>query len=155
MLRQWSRSVYALAHWVWFPALWLFIGTVSAFDTYLTVRFQDLMSVIERNALGRYLIELDSGGVGLFVRTKILGTIVVLTALVGIRVYRRRWALPVTLALAGFQFGLLGYLALSEPVLQRRPTNVSATIAAALPPARTVWEDLAYFLPQANARSDR
>ncbi|MBS0262028.1 MAG: hypothetical protein JSS02_08720 [Planctomycetes bacterium] len=147
MLRQWSKCACTLVQRVWFPVLWSFIAAVSAFDTFLTIRFEDLMSVVERNAVGRFLIDLDNGGIGLFVRTKIAGTVIVLIALVALHLYQRRWARPVTIALAAFQFGLLSYLALSEPALQKPATEVSAELAASLPAPRTVWDDIAWFLP--------
>lgn len=137
-----------------FLAFWTFIGTVSAIDTYLTARFQDLMWQLEQNRMGRFLIELGSGDVGIFIRTKIAGTVVVLAVLAGLHVYRRRWSQPVTFAIAAFQLGLLGYLTLSEPQ-DLPPSTEASQVAGLLPTPRTVWDDVSICFSRESAEPEQ
>ncbi len=107
-LTRWGRNG-------WFPTFWSFIGMVSALDIYLIERFRGVLASLEENPVGRFLIELDGGDVGVFIRAKLAGTVLVLSVLAGLYVYRRRWSFPVTASVAAFQFGLLTYLILSKP----------------------------------------
>jgi len=131
----------------WFAALWLFIGAVSAIDTYLIFRFRDLMWRLEENPVGRYLIELDEGNVTVFILTKIAGTVVVMSVLAGLHVYRRRMSFPVTASVAAFQLRLLVYVALSAPVYQLPGASEGAVAAQSTPGNRAVWEDISAYLP--------
>src|SRR6185437_2869852 len=129
----------------WFPALWLFIGAVSAMDCYLVFRFRDLMWELEENPIGQYLIGLDNGNVFVFILTKAAGTVVVMCVLAGLYVYRRRWSFPITGSIAAFQFTLIIYVALSTPV---DPAPILSTLHGARPVSpRTVLDDVSLFLP--------
>jgi hypothetical protein len=99
----------------WFTVLWVFIGLVSLFDGFLVVRFRDVIPEVEQNPIGAFLLDLDHGGPGLFLRTKAAGTLLVLSALIGLYRYRRCWAAPVTGTLACFQCALLVYLTSGTP----------------------------------------
>jgi hypothetical protein len=127
----------------WFPILWSFVGMVSAIDTYLTLRFKDLMWQLESNPLGRYLIEVNDGSVNVFIRTKVAGTIVVLSVLAALHVYRRRWSFPITASIAAFQFALIVYVGLSTPVA---PPEFTSAFPAKTS-SRTIWQDVSAFLP--------
>jgi hypothetical protein len=129
----------------WFPALWLFIGAVSAMDCYLVFRFRDLMWELEENPIGRYLIELDNGNVTVFILTKAAGTVVVMCVLAGLYVYRRRWSFPITGSIAAFQLTLFIYVGLSIPIdpAENLPTSHDAHFAR----PRTVLDDVSLFLP--------
>jgi hypothetical protein len=105
----WMRAAL-LARQGWFPALWFFVGMVSAIDTRLIKRFSGVLSSLEENPVGRFLIELDNGNVAVFIRMKVAGTALVLSVLVGLYIYRRRWSFPITASIAAYQFGLLLYL---------------------------------------------
>ncbi len=129
----------------WFPALWLFIGAVSAMDCYLLFRFRDLMWELEENPIGRYLIELDSGNVTVFILTKAAGTVVVMCVLAGLYVYRRRWSFPITGSIAAFQLTLFIYVALSIPVDPAHKLTTSHDTHSG--PPRTVLDDIPLFLP--------
>jgi hypothetical protein len=131
----------------WFPALWLFIGLVSAIDTYLTIRFRDLMWQLEKNPMGRFLIALDDGNVTVFIRVKAAGTVVVMSVLAGLYVYRRHWSFPITSSIAAFQFALLIYVVLSSP-LGRPPGLLNSAVAIdGTHCPRTVWDDISALLP--------
>ena len=93
-----------------FPALWLFIGLVSAFDTYLLVRFQEDLVRLEVNPMARVLLALAGGEPSLLVGVKFMGSVLVLGILTALHVQNRRIGLIVTAALASFQLGLLSYL---------------------------------------------
>jgi hypothetical protein len=99
----------------WFTLLWTFIGMVSLFDSLLVARMADVIAEVEQNPVGSYLLRLGDGDPALFLRTKAAGTVLVLSALVGLYRYRRCWALPVTGSLAGFQCWLLLYLTSGAP----------------------------------------
>lgn len=102
-----------LLHSVWFPLLCLFILAVSLYDTFLIVEFQDLIGRTEKNPMGRWLIRIAGGEIGVFVRMKLAGTIVVLSVLVILQKMRSPRTLPVTTSVAAFQSGLLAYLTLA------------------------------------------
>ena len=42
---------------------WLFVGLVSAYDTYWIVKNRDILLKVEKNPLGILLIKLDGGDV--------------------------------------------------------------------------------------------
>jgi hypothetical protein len=117
MLRDTRTQVARWACHGWFPTFWSFIGIVSALDIYLIDRFRGVLAELEENPVGQFLIELDGGDVGVFIRAKAFGTVFVLSVLAGLYVYRRRWSFPVTASVAAFQFGLLAYLVLGKPLL--------------------------------------
>ncbi|MGE5193043.1 MAG: hypothetical protein ACM3U2_11130 [Deltaproteobacteria bacterium] len=93
-----------------FPGLWLFIGLVSAIDTYLTVKFQESLTEHEQNPLARMLLRLDGWEPSLLIGSKFLGSLLVLGILTALHLRNRRLGLTVTGALAAFQLGLLWYL---------------------------------------------
>ena len=96
-----------------FPALWLFIGLVSAFDTYLLVKFQDHLPNLEQNPMASALLSVSGGEPSLLVGIKFMTSIIVLGILMTLHLQNRRVGLIVTGGLAGFQLGLLGYLILA------------------------------------------
>ncbi|MGQ0637272.1 MAG: hypothetical protein ACT4QC_21905 [Planctomycetaceae bacterium] len=95
-----------------FPCLWTFISLVSAFDVYLTVRFQEHLGYQEENPVGRWLLELHGWEPSLLIGAKFFGSTLVLGFLTLAYLRDRRMGLVFTTALAIFQFGLLGYLLL-------------------------------------------
>lgn len=86
----------------------LLIGIISAYDTYMLVRFQDI--IVEENPIGRWLMDIDNGSVALFVGCKFTGTILVLTSLVFLYIYRQSMALCIAATLCIGQIILFGYL---------------------------------------------
>jgi hypothetical protein len=96
-----------------FPGLWLFIGLVSAFDTYLTVRFREFLEFQEINPLARMLLQLNGWDPSLLVGMKFLGSVMVLGILTALHLADRRIGLVIATAIASFQLGLLGYLVLA------------------------------------------
>lgn len=50
------------------------ILSVSAFDLYLIIHFQNVLHETESNKIGVWLIEMDSGSVALFSAFKMFGT---------------------------------------------------------------------------------
>jgi hypothetical protein len=96
--------------WLVFPCLWLFIGLVSAFDTYLTVKFQEHLVYHEVNPLARMLLQHNGWEPSLLIGSKFLGSVIVLGALTVLHFQNRRVGLMVTAGLASFQLWLLGYL---------------------------------------------
>jgi hypothetical protein len=95
-----------------FPALWLFIGAVSSYDAYLTIKYEDSIAAMELNPLGQYLLQQNDGDAALFMAMKFVGTIVVLGVLNLIHRARPQWGLWMTGSVATFQGGLLGFLSL-------------------------------------------
>jgi hypothetical protein len=113
-LRRAGFALHAPA--IVFLLLWLFVGAVSAIDTYFTVRFAPGMH--EENPIGDHLIRLgtrmhhaETGqDVSLFVGVKMFTTILVLGTLM---VIYQRWPTTgqqVAFGLALFQLALLIYL---------------------------------------------
>ena len=93
-----------------FNLLWLFIGAVSSYDAYLTMKFDDSIAAMELNPLGVWLIELDGGDPSLFIGVKFLGTIVVLGLLNLIHRCHHRMGWTLIGMLAAFQGWLLTFL---------------------------------------------
>jgi hypothetical protein len=93
-----------------FPALWLFIGLVAAFDTYLTVKFQADLIYHEINPLARMILRREAWDPSLLVGLKFLGSLLSLGFLGALHLRNRRLGLMVTAGLAAFQLGLLCYL---------------------------------------------
>ena len=100
----------SLLRYSWFPVLCAFILSVSLYDTFLIVEFQDMIGRTEKNPIGRWLIAVAAGEVGVFVRTKLAGTIIVLSVLTLLHRKRSPKTLPVTTSIAAYQLGLLTYL---------------------------------------------
>ena len=88
----------------------LFIMAVSVHDAILVVLNADVILDVERNPVGRWLIELQRGDIWLFVVTKFLGTAVVCSILVMLYEFRVRHGLLAAGGVASFQMVLLCYL---------------------------------------------
>ncbi len=93
-----------------FAMLCMFVMAVSVHDAMLVVLNADVILEVERNPVGRWLIELQRGDVWLFVLTKFLGTAVVCSILVMMYEFRVRHGLLAVGGVASFQMILLCYL---------------------------------------------
>jgi hypothetical protein len=93
-----------------FTSALVFVGAVSAYDSYLVVRTGDMIQDFEKNPVGLYLIQIDNGNPSVFLRVKAAGTIVALTLLSFLHRRSERLASPVAFALFTFQMGLLIFL---------------------------------------------
>ena len=101
----------------WFPlALFVIVG-VSLFDTYLIVRYKEVILHTEQNPVGLYLIEMGSGGIDVFVRTKLAGTLIVFCVLCFLWRIRSKILFPVTTSVASWQTGLFVYLTTVDTTL--------------------------------------
>lgn len=96
-----------------FVGMLIVIGTVSLIDTWLIIQFQVDLPNLEENPIGLWLIQANHGDVSLFVFTKLIGTVLVLSILAAMYYFRYRRTLPVTTSVTTFQLGLLSYLALA------------------------------------------
>jgi hypothetical protein len=94
----------------WFPLAISVIAAVSLYDTFLIVRFSEVIVTTEENPIGKWLLKVGDGSVGIFVRIKLAGTIVVLSSLLGMWLCRSRMVFPVTTSVASYQAGLFMYL---------------------------------------------
>ncbi len=92
------------------PLSIVMIAAVSLYDTYLIYRFQSEIIDMEENPVGLWLLDLGGGHIGVFVRTKLAGTICVLATLLTMWLYRSRLVLPVTTSVASYQAALFMYL---------------------------------------------
>lgn len=92
---------------MYFYILWLLIGTVSAFDVYMSVEYQNTLYEAEMNPLGRYLMDIKDGEISLFMGCKSLGTIFTLGILCLLWENHKRIALGVITGVAVFQLLLL------------------------------------------------
>jgi hypothetical protein len=97
---------------VCFPVLWMFIGCVSSYDAYLTLKFEDSIVAMELNPLGQFLLGLDDGDPSLFMAIKFVGTIVVLGVLSLLHRINTGYGTRMAAGLAAFQGALLGFLTL-------------------------------------------
>jgi len=94
----------------WFQLSLLLIAAVSLYDTYLIYYFESEIVSMEENPIGCWLLEIGDGEIGIFVRTKLAGTVCVITTLVAMWLYRSRMVFPVTTSVASYQVGLFMYL---------------------------------------------
>lgn len=95
---------------IWFPALCCLIVGVSLYDTFLIVKYADHIATMEENPIGVWLLRIANGGIGVFVRAKLAGTLIVLAVLLTMWKRKSRTVVPVTTSLAVYQLGLLTYL---------------------------------------------
>jgi hypothetical protein len=95
---------------MWLAALWLFIGIVAAYDTYLSIKYQETLRFQELNPLGQWLLHFDGGSVAIFMGCKFLGTLIALGTILLLFHYKRRMGLTVATALASVQLALMMYL---------------------------------------------
>jgi hypothetical protein len=95
---------------LWFPVFIVVIAAVSLYDAYLIVRFSDMISLMERNPMGLWLLDIADGQVGVFVRVKLAGTVMVLSLLMLMCKMRMSMLFPVTTTIASWQTGLMIYL---------------------------------------------
>lgn len=95
---------------LWFPVALVIITAVSLYDTWLIIKYSEGLWSMEENPIGRWLLEINAHDVGVFVRMKLAGTLLVLTTLV--MMYRRssRLLFPVSTSLASWQIMLFMYL---------------------------------------------
>lgn len=88
----------------------LFIGLVSVHDTMLIVANHDIIGDVERNPVGKWLIDVQAGQIWLFVVLKLAGTALVCTVLVELFRRCRRIAMTAAAGVGTFQMVLLTYL---------------------------------------------
>jgi len=83
---------------------------VSAWDTYLSIRFQDMLRERELNPIGCWLIDLDGGDVAIFMGVKFAGTVLVLGVLAFTYMHCRKFSWGLMVPLFIFQALLLAFL---------------------------------------------
>jgi hypothetical protein len=104
-------TVQEFRRWqLWFPAFIVIIAAVSLYDTYLIIRFEEIIYMMESNPMGRWLLEIAGGQVGVFVRVKLAGTLLVLSTLMFMWNRRAPMLFPVTTSIASYQTCLMIYL---------------------------------------------
>ena len=107
---RWQQS------WISVVAYLALVASVSIYDIILTVLYAPYLKYAEQNPLGRWMMDLDRLANGatpdltLFLTMKSLGTIVVLSAMYGLILWRSRLGHPVALGVSCFQFWLAAYL---------------------------------------------
>lgn len=94
----------------WFPAAIAVIAAVSLYDTFLIIQYSEVIGSTEENPIGTWLLKAGNGSIWVFVRCKVAGTIVVLSSLLAMWLYRSRLLFPVTTSVASYQAGLFMYL---------------------------------------------
>ncbi|MFN9717047.1 MAG: hypothetical protein ACK58L_00035 [Planctomycetota bacterium] len=94
----------------WFPFALFVITAVSLYDTWLIARYREVIQSTEQNPVGIYLIQLGHGGIEVFIRTKLAGTVIVVSVLCLLRKTQSRVVIPVTTSVASWQTGLFVYL---------------------------------------------
>lgn len=98
---------------VLFTACCALIVTVSVHDAMLVVVNYEIIGEVERNPIGKWLIEAQGGEVWLFVVAKLAGTSLVCTVLVTLFRRRTRITLAAAVGIAIFQLVLVSYLSIA------------------------------------------
>lgn len=111
--KDWSTLWSLMKERGTFPLLWLFIGMVSAYDSYLVIRYSETIWYLESNPMGRMLLNMQDGRPSLFVAVKFLGTIFALGLLIVAREFNKNLGGLIAAWVAGFQLLLLAYLVLA------------------------------------------
>jgi hypothetical protein len=121
---RWSQLQTSLGCWLTSPwaaaisvavMLWL-IGSVSAFDAFLTLRYQESLSNMELNPICRWIMQLrfnkpvEGEAVALFLGLKMIGTVNVLIIIKMLFLWRPHWGLAVGAGVTAFQLMLAAYL---------------------------------------------
>lgn len=88
----------------------LFIIFVSVVDIYWLIQNQSIISKIELNPVGQFLILIDGGKVDLFIICKIIGTSICIGVLYNIFKVNKTKGLIIAGAIAAFQLFLLLFL---------------------------------------------
>ena len=101
------RIFTSYSHLIAYTELWLFIGLVSAFDIYMSIKAQEYLFLIEMNPVGRWLIQHDGGDIALFMGVKTAGTVLALGFLVWLYHLKKSWAWPSIVALSLVQLFVL------------------------------------------------
>ena len=95
---------------IFFISLLIFISVVSSIDIYWSIHNQSELINVEKNPIGKYLINADNGSVGLFMASKSTGTILVCGILLLLYKYRKKWAWCAIITIAITQLLVLTYL---------------------------------------------
>ena len=90
-----------------FGLMWLFVGLVAVYDTYLVIQHRSVILENELNPLAATLIRINGGDVSLLVFAKAIGTLVVLSTLIVMHRANRVRAHRVLVGIALFQSALL------------------------------------------------
>lgn len=85
-------------------------ATISAYDCYVSIKYQDSLRESELNPMGNFLIDLDGGSVALFMAAKLLGTSIAVGLLLLIYFWRRTCAIISATVLTLFQLFLFWFL---------------------------------------------
>ncbi len=88
----------------------LFIIFVSVVDIYWLIRNQEIITQVELNPIGQFLILIDGGKVDLFIICKIIGTSICIGVLYNIFKVNKTKGLIIAGTIALFQLGLLLFL---------------------------------------------
>jgi len=106
MIRAAGRNQVALV----FACCCASIAAISVHDAILVILYCDSINQLERNPVGRWLLETDGGDVRLFIAVKFAGTAIVCTVLVRLYRYRRHLGMLAVVVLTCFQLLLLLHL---------------------------------------------
>lgn len=87
-----------------------FIAAVSLYDAALVLHYSDCIIDMEKNPVGLFLIKYNGGNPFLFVLVKLVGTGLVVAALLRLFARSRSLAVPVVTGVASVQMALLLYL---------------------------------------------
>ena len=96
------------------------IGFVSAYDIFLTIKYVEVLPMMELNPIGLWLMNFNGGTEGhlsqiaLFVAAKFSGNFIALAVIELLAAWRSRAAFTVAFVVALFQLGLLYFLLFGE-----------------------------------------
>ena len=93
-----------------FFVLWQIIGSVSAYDAFLAMKYRNELWQLEQNLLGRLLLFINNGDPSIFLGVKFLGTTMALGILASLYHSQPKRGLMIAKGVAGFQMLLAAYL---------------------------------------------
>ena len=88
----------------------LVIGMVAAYDTYLSVKFQESLPILEMNPVCRMIIAADGGSVAMLLGFKFAGTVLSLGAILLLYRFKPNIGVSIAMIVASLQGTLFLYL---------------------------------------------
>lgn len=94
---------------IYLACMFVWIWSVSMLDHYLTIKLSQTINDMERNPLGQYLLELDSGNPALFMTAKMAGLWIICIILIFLYKWRPLVAQFSAFILSAIQLALVFY----------------------------------------------
>ena len=100
---------YTMRDKIYLACMFVWIWLVSMLDHYLTIKLSETINDMERNPIGRFLLDSDNGSVALFMTAKMMGLWAICLVLIMLYKWRVNVALLSAFILSAIQLALIFY----------------------------------------------